>query len=60
MARNVVTAAELETMTPAEQHALFDQSVVNDLDEVPVEFLARVRGRLEQHIEQTESAPKQK
>jgi len=57
---NVVTAAELEKMSPAEQQALFDTSVVTDLDQVPAEFLERVRLRLEQHIDQTESAPKQK
>lgn len=60
MSGNVVTAAELEKMSPAEQQALFDASVVTDLDEAPVEFLARVRRRLEQHIDETESAPKQK
>ena len=60
MSGNVVNAAELEKMTPAEQQALFDRSVVTDLDEVPAEFLARVRHRLEQHIDQTESAPNQK
>jgi hypothetical protein len=57
---NVVTAAELEKMSPAEQQALFDASVVTDLDAAPAEFLARVRCRLEQHIDETESAPKQK
>jgi hypothetical protein len=30
------------------------------LDQVPAEFLERVRLRLEQHIDQTESSPKQK
>jgi len=59
MSGNVVTAAELEKMSPAEQQALFDRSVVTDLDEVPAEFLARVRRRLEQHIDRTESAPNQ-
>lgn len=60
MTGSVVTAAELEKMTAAEQDALFDRSVVTDLDEVPAEFLARVRRRLEQHIDRTESAPNQK
>ena len=60
MSGNVVTAAELEKMSPAEQQAVFDASVVADLDDVPAEFLARVRRRLEQHIDETESAPKQK
>jgi hypothetical protein len=60
MPGKVVTAAELEKMSPAEQQALFDASVVADLDQVPAEFLERVRLRLEQHIEQTKSAPNQK
>ena len=60
MSGNVVTAAELEKMSPAEQQALFDRSVVTDLSEVPAEFLARARRRLEQHIDETESAPNQK
>jgi hypothetical protein len=60
MPGKVMTAAELEQMSPAEQQAHFDASVVTDLDQVPAEFLERVRRRLEQHIEQTESAPNQK
>ena len=60
MSKSVVTAAELETMTPAEQQALFDASIITDLDDVPAEFLARVRHRLVQHIDHTESAPKPK
>ena len=59
MSGNVVTAAELEKMSPAEQQELFDATVVRDLDQVPAEFLERVRVRLERHIDQTESAPKQ-
>lgn len=60
MPGKVVTAAELEKMSPAEQQELFDASVVTDLDQVPSEFLERVRLRLEQHIDQTESTPNQK
>ena len=56
----MVTAAELDKMSPAEQQALFDRSVVTDLSEVPAEFLERARHRLEQHIDETESAPNQK
>ena len=33
-------------MSPAEQDDLFEASIVTDLDEVPAEFLARVRARL--------------
>ena len=45
MARKVWTAAEIAELTPAEQDDLFNSSVVNDLSEVPDEFLARVRAR---------------
>ncbi|MCB0985700.1 MAG: hypothetical protein KDB06_13710 [Ilumatobacter sp.] len=50
MAQKVWLASELETMTPAEQDALFDASVVTDLDTVPPEFLQRVRERLQHRI----------
>ena len=52
-----MTAAELEKMSPAEQQAVLDASVVTN--QVPAEFLARVRSRLEQHIDRTESSTKQ-
>ena len=55
MASKVWTAAELEQMTPAERQAIFDASIVTDLDQVPPEFLARVRARAEQLIAETES-----
>lgn len=38
-------AEELERMTPAEQDALFESSLVTDLSKVPQEFLERVRNR---------------
>jgi hypothetical protein len=60
VSRRIVTAAELEQMTPAEQQAVFDASVVTDVSQVPPEFLSRIRSRLEQHIDQTESTPKRK
>lgn len=50
MAQRVSLASELEAMTPAEQDALFDGSVVTDLDSVPPQFLQRVRERLEHRI----------
>jgi hypothetical protein len=46
VADKVWTADELEAMSPAEQDALFNESIVTDLDTVPGEFLARVRARL--------------
>ncbi len=33
----VVTAAELETMTPAEREATFKDSIIRDLDQVPAD-----------------------
>lgn len=55
MPRKVWTAAELDEMTPAEVDALFRASIVTDLDEVPPEFLAKVRADVEEHIAGTES-----
>jgi hypothetical protein len=42
-------------MSPAEQDDLFNSSVVTNLDEVPAEYLARVRGRLADRVSGTES-----
>jgi hypothetical protein len=47
MARRIVTADELEGMTPAEQDAHFEASIVRDLSTVSPAFLARVRERVE-------------
>jgi hypothetical protein len=55
MAQKIWTAEELERMTPAEQDAIFDASVVRNLDDVPKEFMARVRARFEAHLAGTES-----
>jgi len=55
MAHKVWTAADLEQMTPAEQDAIFEASIVRNLDDVPPGFLAKVRARVEQRISGTES-----
>jgi hypothetical protein len=55
MADKVWTAAELEAMSPAEQDDLFNSSVVTNLDDVPAEYLARVRARLADRVAGTES-----
>ena len=55
MAEKVWTAEELEAMTPAEQDAIFEASLVTDLAEVPEEFLERVRSRTRRHIADTET-----
>ena len=43
MARKLWTAAEMERLTRDQQQAIFDESVVTDLSQVPPEFLAQVR-----------------
>jgi hypothetical protein len=56
--RKVWTAAELDEMTPAEVDALFQASLVRDLDDVPPDLLARVRARVHERIEAEESSPR--
>ncbi len=50
MARRTWTAEELERLTPEEQDEVFEASIVRGLDEVPPEFLERVRSR---HLDRT-------
>ena len=49
------TAAELEQMTAAERRAIFDASIVTDLDDAPPELLARTRARIERMIAESEA-----
>jgi hypothetical protein len=55
MASKIITAEELENMTPAERRAVFDASIVTDLDDAPPELLARTRQRVERLIADSES-----
>jgi hypothetical protein len=57
MARKVWTAAEMENLSRRQQQAVFDESVVTDLDRVPSEFLDQVRADAERLIEAHESQP---
>lgn len=50
MARRTWTAEGLERLTPEEQDEVFEASIVGGLDEVPLEFLERVRSR---HLDRT-------
>lgn len=50
MERKVITAAEFEQMTPAEQDEAFAAGIVWDLDEAPPDLVARARARIEQRI----------
>jgi hypothetical protein len=55
MSGDVVTAAELEKMSPAERHALFEASIITDLDEAPQHLIERARARVERRIAETDS-----
>ncbi len=46
MERKVWTAAELDELEPAAVDEIFRSSIVTDLDEVPPEFLARIRASI--------------
>jgi hypothetical protein len=50
LGREIVTAAELDAMTPAERRQQFESSIVTDLDVLPPEYLTRVRTHLEATI----------
>jgi len=52
---NVVTAAELEQMTPAERHALFEASIISNLDDAPQHLVEQARARVAQGIAESES-----
>lgn len=54
----VWTADELEQMTPAERHALFEASVVTDLGQAPEGLLSRARRRIAERAAGNESPPR--
>jgi hypothetical protein len=55
MPRKLWTADELEKLSREEQQAVFDESIVTDLSEVPPEFLAAVRADAERLIASREA-----
>lgn len=55
MPRKLWTAAEMETLSRDQQQAIFDESIVTDLDQVPAEFLAQARADAERLIESRET-----
>jgi hypothetical protein len=55
MPRKLWTAAEMETLSRDEQQAIFDESIVTNLSEVPPAFLAKVRADAEQLIASREA-----
>ena len=52
----VLTAADLDDMSPEERRAAFDARVVTDLDELPAEYVAQLRVRTAALIAQRETA----
>ena len=54
MAQRIWSAAELEQMTPAERDAIFEASIITDLNDAPPELLERTRSRVEQIIADAE------
>ena len=56
MASKVWTAAELESLTPAERHDLFEASIVTDLDQAPPALLARARASVERLMAEADTA----
>jgi hypothetical protein len=54
MAHKIWSAAELEQMTPAERDAIFEASIITDLNDAPPELLQRTRRRVEQIIADAE------
>jgi len=55
MAAEIITAEELEKMTPAQRQAAFDASIVTDLNDAPPELLERTRKRVQQAIRESDS-----
>ena len=56
MASKVWTAAELEKLSPAERHKIFEASIVTDLDQAPAALVARARARVEELIAETDTS----
>jgi hypothetical protein len=52
--RPVVTAAELDEMTPAQRREVIRSRIVWDLSELPEEYVARLRAAAEQHLAERE------
>ena len=50
LGRPVLTAAQLEDMTPEQRTAAFDASIVTDLTVLPAGYLARLRAGAEERL----------
>jgi hypothetical protein len=54
MPDDVMTAAELEKLSPAERHERFEASIVMNLDEAPSHLVEQARIRVQQRIARSE------
>ena len=54
MDRKVITAAEFERLSPAEQDQAFEASIIWDLADAPPALIARARARVEERIAREE------
>jgi hypothetical protein len=50
-AREILTAAEVELLSPDERQRLFNEHIVNSIDDVPTEFRERIRAKGRQLLE---------
>lgn len=57
MARKLWTAAEMDQLTRDQQQAVFEESIVSDLDTVPAKFLEQIRADAERLVASLESRP---
>jgi hypothetical protein len=48
LGRPVVTAADLDAMTPQQRKAAFEASIVTDLDQLPPDYVAQLRADAEE------------
>ena len=55
MARKLWTAAEMEKLSREQQQAVFDESIITDLDQVPAAFLAQAGADAQRLIESRET-----
>ena len=56
LGRPVITAAELDAMTPAEREAVFEASVVTNLDDLSPAYVARLRANAAELIAERDAA----
>jgi hypothetical protein len=54
VSEDVVTAADLEAMSPSQRQAVFEASLIHDLADAPQQLVDRARTRVEDRIAASE------